>query len=87
LAVCRECAALPRKRRSTGALAQEINQKLLLSLDAVFTAMRPEATELRIFVEPRHKVVRHCRDCVITTKSLVQRFVLLAHRRSFLLLN
>jgi len=49
--------------------------------------MRPEATELRIFVEPRHKVVRHCRDCVITTKSLVQRFVLLAHRRSFLLLN
>jgi hypothetical protein len=43
------------------ALAQEINQKLLLALDAIFSAVRPETTELSIFVEARHKVVRHCR--------------------------
>jgi hypothetical protein len=46
--------------RSTCALAQEINQKLLLALDAVFSAVRPETTELRIIVEPHHKVVRDC---------------------------
>src|SRR5271163_3973102 len=67
--------------RSTCALAQEINQKLLLALDAIFSAVRPKTTELRIFVEARHKVVCHCRDRVITTKPLVQRFALLAHRR------
>src|SRR5271170_2862662 len=71
--------------RSTCALAQEINQKLLLALDAIFSAMRPETTELRILVEPRHQVVCPCRDCVITTKPFVQRFVLLAHRRYLLL--
>src|SRR5271156_1316396 len=70
---------------STCALAQEINQKLLLALDAVFSSVRPETTELRILVEPRHQVVCHCRDCVITTKPFVQRFVLLAHRRYLLL--
>ena len=41
--------------RSTRALAQEINQKLLLALDAIFSAVRPETTELRIFVEPQQR--------------------------------
>src|ERR1700735_1411085 len=67
--------------RSTCALAQEINQKLLLALDAIFSAMRPETTELRILVEPRHQVLCHCRDCVITAKPFIQRFALLAHLR------
>src|SRR5271154_548493 len=71
--------------RSTCALAQEINQKLLLALDAIFSAVRPETTELRILVEPCHKVLAPCRDCVIATKPLVQRSTLLAHRRYLLL--
>src|SRR5277367_112100 len=71
--------------RSTCALAQEINQQLFLALDAIFSAMRPETTELRILVEPRHQVLCHCRDCIIPTKPLVQRFALLAHRRYLLL--
>jgi hypothetical protein len=40
-------------RRSARARAEEINQQLLLALDPVFPAMRPEATELRIGLELR----------------------------------
>src|SRR5271168_760723 len=71
--------------RSTCALAQEINQKLLLALDAIFSAMRPEATELRIVVEPPHQVVCHCGDRIIAAEPLVQRFALLAQCRYLLL--
>jgi hypothetical protein len=33
-------------------LAEEVDQELLLALDAVFPAVRPEAAELRIGPEP-----------------------------------
>src|SRR5690348_1109479 len=45
----------------TCTLAQEIDQKLL-PLDAVFSAVRPETTELRIVVKPRHQIVRDACD-------------------------
>src|SRR5438552_12686091 len=66
--------------RSARARAEEVDQELLLALDAVFPAMRPEAAELRIGLEARQKIIRHCRDPVVTTKSLVKALLLVAHR-------
>src|SRR5213596_3937681 len=43
--------------RSARARAEEVDQELLLALDAVFPAMRPEAAELRIRVEPGQQVI------------------------------
>src|SRR5207244_12257615 len=63
--------------RSARARAEEVDQKLLLALHAVFPAMRPEAGELRIGPEPGQQVICHRRDRVIATKALVKglRFV------------
>src|SRR5216683_3714851 len=44
------------------ARAEEIDQELLLTLDAVLSAMCPEAAELRIGLEPGQQVIRHRRD-------------------------
>src|ERR1700722_12949299 len=46
-----------------------------LALDAASSAMRPEANDLRNSVEPRHKIICHCCDRVVTTKPLLQSFV------------
>src|SRR5258707_14114897 len=44
------------------ARAEEIDQELLLTLDAVLSARCPEAAELRIGLEPGQQVIRHRRD-------------------------
>src|SRR5216683_5372004 len=62
------------------ARAEEIDQELLLTLDAVLSAMCPEAAELRIGLEPGQQVIRHRRDRAITTKALVKGLLLVAHR-------
>src|SRR5260370_36723007 len=62
------------------ARAEEIDQELLLTLDAVLSAMCPEAAELRIGLEPGQQVIRHRRDPAITTKALVKGLLLVAHR-------
>jgi hypothetical protein len=54
--------------RSTGARAEEVDQELLLALDAVFTAMRPEAAELGIRAKPRQQIIRH-RDHAFSSVS------------------
>src|SRR5712692_4271642 len=66
--------------RPARARAEEVDQELLLALDAVLPAMRPEAAELRIGPEPGQQIIRHCRDCVVTTKALVKGLLLVAHR-------
>src|SRR5436190_2384585 len=65
--------------RSARARAEEVDQELLLALDAVFPAMRPEAAELRIGPEPGQQIVHHRRDGVITPKALVKGLLLVAH--------
>src|SRR6266481_5660673 len=65
--------------RSACALAQEIDQKLFFTLDAVLSPMRPETTELRIFVEPRHEIVCYRGDCIITAEPIVKALLLFAH--------
>jgi hypothetical protein len=52
-------------RRSARARAEEVDQELLLALDAVFPAMRPEAAELRIGPQSRKQIVRHRCDRVV----------------------
>src|SRR3989441_3120585 len=59
--------------------AKEVDQQLLLALDAVFPSMGPEAAELRIGLEPGQQVIRHRRDRFITTKALVKGLLLVAH--------
>src|SRR3989441_12617911 len=66
--------------RSARARAEEVDQQLLLALDAVFPSMGPEAAELRIGLEPGEQIIRHCRDRVVTTKALVKGLLLVAHR-------
>src|SRR5262249_48230271 len=66
--------------RSARARAEEVDQELLLALEAVFPAMRPEAAELRIGLEPGQQIIRHCRDRIVTTQALVKGLLLVAHR-------
>src|SRR5438094_5037813 len=66
--------------RSARARAEEVDQELLLALDAVFPAMRPEAGELRVGLEPGQQIIRHCRDRVVPTKALVKGLRPVAHR-------
>jgi hypothetical protein len=63
----------------SGAHAEEIDEKLLLTHDAIFAAMRPEAPELRIGPKPRQKIIRHRCDSVISAKALVKGLRLVAH--------
>src|SRR5436309_8960570 len=63
-----------------GARAEEVYQELFLTVDAVFPAMRPEAAELRVGPEPGQQIIRHCRDRVVATKTLVKGLLLVAHR-------
>src|SRR5437870_6122999 len=67
--------------RSARARAEEVDQELLLALDAVFAAMRPEAAELRIRPEPGQQVICKGRDRVVPTKAFVKGLPLVAHRR------
>src|SRR6266404_2671437 len=67
--------------RSARARAEEVDQELLLALDAVFAAMRPEAAELRIRPEPGQQVICKGRDRVVATKAFVKGPLLVAHRR------
>src|SRR5215831_5500647 len=57
---------------------EEVDEELLLALDAVFGTMCPEAAELRVGPKPRQEIIRHCTDRIITTKALVKSFR--AHR-------
>jgi hypothetical protein len=66
--------------RSARARAEEVDQELLLTLDAVLSAMCPEAAELRIGLEPGQQIIRHRRDRVVPTKALVEGLLLVAHR-------
>ena len=66
--------------RGARARAEEVDQELLLTLDAVLSAMCPEAAELRIGLEPGQQVIRHRRNRAITTKALVEGLLLVAHR-------
>ena len=66
--------------RSARARAEEVDQELLLALEAVFPAMRPEAAELGIGLEPGQQVVRHRRDRVVPAKALVKGPRVVAHR-------
>jgi hypothetical protein len=61
-------------RWSTRTSAEVVDQELLLALDAVFTTMRPETTELRIIPKPRELVIRHSTDRIVTTKTLIKSF-------------
>src|SRR5215831_11451313 len=63
---------------STCAGAEEVDEELLLTLDAVFGTMCPEAAQLRIGPKPRQEIIRHSTDRVVTAKTLIQRFR--AHR-------
>src|SRR5713101_6260107 len=66
--------------RSARARAEEVNQELLLAFDAVFAAMRPEASEQRIGPQPGQQIVRHGGDRVVPPKAVVKRLLLVAHR-------
>jgi hypothetical protein len=44
--------------------------------------VRSEAGELRIGLEPRQQIVRHCSDRVVTSKTLVEGLLLVGHRLS-----
>jgi hypothetical protein len=57
---------------SAGAPAEEIDQELLLALDAVLSAMRPETAELWIALKPRQQIIRYCYERVVPTKALVK---------------
>jgi hypothetical protein len=65
--------------RSARARAEEVDQELLLALDAVLPAMCPETAELQIGPEPWQQIVRYRRDRVVTTKTLVKSLLLVAH--------
>src|SRR3989475_10451020 len=67
--------------RPARARAEEVDQELLLALEAVFAAMRPEAAELRIRPEPGQQVICKGRDPVVTTKAFGKGLLLVAHRR------
>jgi hypothetical protein len=72
----REChVPAPIIHRSARARAEEVDEELLFAHDAIFTAMRPEAPELRIAPEPRQKIVRYSCDSLISAKTLVRVFV------------
>src|SRR5438093_11655966 len=66
--------------RSARTRTEEVDQELLLALDTVFPAMRPEAAELRICPEPGQQIIPHRRDRVVTTKALIKGLLLVAHR-------
>jgi hypothetical protein len=65
------------------ARAEEVDQELLLAVDAVLPAMRPEAAELRIGPEPGQQIIRNGRDRVVPAKGA--RKGSSARRSSFLL--
>jgi len=54
-----------------GARAQEIDQQLLFAFDAIYSAMSPEAAELRICAKARQQVVCYGSDRVVTSEALV----------------
>src|SRR2546427_590774 len=60
-------------QRATGGRAQEIDQELLFAAHAVFTAMLPEATQLRIRRQPRQQVVGEGRDPIVAAQTPVER--------------
>ena len=59
---------------SAGTGAEEVDEELLLALDAVFGTMCPEAAQLRIGPKPRQEIIRHCADRIVTTKALIKSF-------------
>src|SRR2546426_9463117 len=66
--------------RSARTLAEEVDQELLLAPGAVLPAMRPEATQLPIGLQPGQQVIRHRRDRVVPTEALVKGLLLVGHR-------
>ena len=61
-------------RWSTRTGAEEVDEELLLALDAVFGTMCSETTKLRIIPKPRQQIVRHGADRIVTTKAFIQSF-------------
>src|SRR5437763_7135216 len=64
---------------SAGARAEEVDQQLLLPIDPVIAAMRPETAELRVAPKARQQIVRHRRDRIVAAASLIQRPLAVAH--------
>src|SRR5882724_11930641 len=58
----------PVVHRPARAATEEVDQELLLAHDAVLSAMRPKAAELRIGSESRQEIIRHPRDRVVATQ-------------------
>ena len=59
----------PIVHRASTALAQVVYQELLLTFDAVFAAMRPEAPKLWIRFKTRKQIVGHCHDRAESAES------------------
>ena len=64
--------------RSASVRTEEVDQELILAHNPVLTAVRPEATELRIGSEAGQQIVRYRRDRVISTKAVVKRLLVVA---------
>jgi hypothetical protein len=64
---------------SAGARAEEVDQELLLAVDAIFPAMRQETAQLRIRTQPGLQIIRNGCDRIVTTEALVQSLLLVAH--------
>src|SRR5262249_4827824 len=63
--------------------AEEVDEELLLALDAVLGTMCPEAAQLRIGPKPRQQIIRHCANRIVTAKALIK--CLRAHRTLLML--
>src|SRR5262249_56179189 len=65
-------AAVVHRSARTG--AEEVDEELLLALDAVFGTMCPEAAQLRIGSKPRQQIIHHAADRPATPKPPLNTF-------------
>src|SRR4029453_3020672 len=68
--------------RAARARAEKVDEELLLSLDTVIPAMRPESAELRIGLKPRQQIISYTCNRVAPTKALGKGLLLVAHPQS-----
>src|SRR5207249_5478594 len=68
--------------RAARARAEEVDEELLLSLDTVIPAMRPESAELRIGLKARQQIIRNRCDRIVPIKALVKGLLLVLIRVS-----
>jgi hypothetical protein len=62
------------------ARTEKVDEELLFTHDPILSAMRPEATELRIAPQPWQQIVHYRRDCGMPAKALVQGLCIVTHR-------